>query len=586
MKAQLMNGSIKRKIMIAFAALVLLPITVLCSYFYYQTNQYIQSQIVSNSSIALSQAKANVVNKMNIVTSASDHIAFNDTLRNFLSEEFIVNGDSMDMYREKIVPLLKYGTYFNQFNIHNIALYVSNVTIPEGYGVVWHISALRSQEWYQKFMQSDMTTQWWSHEGVPIDHSGIVGAIYTYAHKIHSMDGEFLGIVAVDILQKDLFSFLTGASEEAYTFVLDPSRGAFMQQRSDIFRWHSDKRQAEMTQSLQGSFRYEDSIVVYSDLPALDVLLGIMVESAYGASFKLFAATLAIIGVCIISILLFYKVIKMLFTLFKKSISAMDHAIDTGLPLQLPLDRKDEFGVIADKFNTLLLKIQHLMREMVQKELLHKDTQLKALQYQINPHFIYNTIDIFSAKMELAGQYDVSEAFSDFGKILRYTIDDPTMYTTLECEIDHLSRYANLQKMKYGDRLRVLVDIPDELLSACMITFILQPLVENSIKHGFGDRDKLEVVIEAKLIERRNIQITISDNGNGMRHEQVDALNTLFIGPSNRQKAPEQSVGIGLRNINERLKLFYGDHYHLTMESKLGTGTVTSIKIPWREKEW
>lgn len=571
--------------MIAFAALILLPITVLCSYFYYQTNQYIQAQIVSNSSIALSQAKANVVNKMNIVTSASDHIAFNDTLRNFLSEPFIVNGDSMDMYREKIVPLLKYGTYFNQFNIHNIALYVSNRTIPEGYGVVWHISALRGEEWYQNFIRSDVNTQWWSHEGVPIDHSGIVGAIYTYAHKIYSMDGEFLGIVTVDILQKDLFSFLTGDSEDAFTFVLDPARGAFMQQRSDIFNWHSDKRQSEMSRSMQGSFRHEDSIVVYSDLTALHVLLGIMVENAQAANSKLLAATLAIIGVCVISIFLFYKVIKMLFALFKKSISAMDHAIDTGLPLQLPLDRRDEFGVIADKFNTLLLKIQNLMREMVQKELLHKDTQLKALQYQINPHFIYNTIDIFSAKMELAGQYDVSEAFSDFGKILRYTIDDPSMYTTLESEIDHLSRYANLQKMKYGERLRVNVDIPDELLSACMITFIIQPLVENSIKHGFGNRDRLDVSIEATLIEGRNVQITISDNGNGMRHDQVDALNNLFTSPSNRQHTPDRSIGIGLRNINERLKLYYGDRYHLTMESRLGTGTITSIKIPWREQE-
>jgi two-component system sensor histidine kinase YesM len=209
------------------------------------------------------------------------------------------------------------------------------------------------------------------------------------------------------------------------------------------------------------------------------------------------------------------------------------------------------------------------------------------LQAQINPHFIYNTINLFSAKTELAGLYDVSEAFADFGQILRYNMNNQSAYATIDQEIHHVLRYIRLQKMRFGERLTINWTCEEQILQTPIIRFILQPVVENSIAHGMRNRSRLLITLDVKQNSRREIIIIISDNGAGISDTKLATLNRFFEQGTNDAPpvfAQGTGSGIGLGNINERLRLFYGDVYTIKMESAEGHFTRTLITVPIREE--
>ncbi|OXM16975.1 sensor histidine kinase [Paenibacillus herberti] len=582
MKRQL---SIKAKVTYAFIFLILLPTALLCGYFFDQTQKHLTQQTINTSKMVLSQLQSNVTSKINIVESVSDSIAYNSRLQSFLADPFQPGGDSINAYAREIVPLVKYGTYYNTVLIQyirlDVSLYLTNYTIPEGFDSIWHDTYIQKEKWYQDFLRSGKNSLWYRSDSNSKQGSSAVK--YTYIQKIHNTNGQYLGLTSIEVLQKDLYSFLSESPDGTDAFVFDPAKGLFLQQKKtdDSIK---QERITNIRSDTGGSFQKNGEVVVYEPLTSLGTIIGIAVPKASVTSSQLLGTTMAIIGISALSLLLFYTVIKQVFRLIKRNILTMTESIESGFqPLPSP-KRQDEFGVITEKFNILLSKINLLMKEGIQREVVHKDVQLKALQYQINPHFIYNTIDIFSARMELAGQYEVSEAFSDFGKILRYKIEGDSKFAMLGYEIDHLKRYVNLQQMKYGDRLQMNIQVPSSLNTCRMIKFILQPLVENSVKHGFGSRDTLTVIIEASLLENAALQIAVWDDGIGISADRLAEMNRMFD-QQQQSGTWEHSEHIGLKNINERLCLFYGVQYRLVMESTEGRYTKATVTIPIQEEE-
>jgi LytS/YehU family sensor histidine kinase len=216
---------------------------------------------------------------------------------------------------------------------------------------------------------------------------------------------------------------------------------------------------------------------------------------------------------------------------------------------------------------------------LAKQELVNKDVQLSALQHQINPHFIYNTMEVFSSKMELYGHYAESEAMSSFASIFRSNINIKTSYSTVREELAHIRDYINIQRLAYAN-LNLLAEIPDELLSCKIIRFVFQPIVENCIIHGSRSKsDALTIVISAER-KAQTISFCISDNGLGMESGQVTRLNEIFKGKAGEESARGRDSSIGLSNINARLKLFYNDKSRLKVNSIPNEGTSVSFTVP------
>ncbi|WP_337099877.1 sensor histidine kinase [Paenibacillus sp. YIM B09110] len=519
----------------------------------------------------LSILKSGMEGKLDLVESVSQSITYNARLHVFLEDPFENQNGSMEEYLQFINPIVFYGVQYNQVDITSIKVYMNNYSIPEGFGSFYHDTAVQGTSWYDSFIESEKRSLW-----ISLPEEGT----YEYLQKIVTMEGHFLGVTRVTLLKQSLLASLDETSVDGSgVFVADSAQRLLYANTEDFLS------PAIVNRSLiDDQFEQNGRLYIQDQVNRLHITVGMAQSLPRSLQSYQLLTTAGFIAAIVLSIFLFYQVLKTTFVKIKASIRSMDYSIRTGFVEMIPVERNDEIGVISEKFNTLLVQINSLVSDMIKRETVHKDAQLRALQAQINPHFIYNTINVFSAKTELAGLYDVSEAFADFGQMLRYNMNGQSEYATVKQEIDHVLRYFRLQKLKYGERLQMEWTCDSELLGQSIIRFILQPVVENSITHGMSNRKDMVITVDVNLNDRNEIVIVIMDNGSGISAARLTELNQYFqrgqdvIGPLT--SLGSMGTGIGLGNINNRLRLFYGDSYTIRLESMEGRFTKTLLTVP------
>ena len=570
MRRYLHTMSIKSKVTLAFVMLILLPFSVLGLYTYDQSQRYMRDQLIANSQMTLKQMKYMIENKVDLIESVSNNITYNYRLQQFLGSPFSQDNNSVDTYFSYVSPLIHYAMLFQKINTEKISVYMSNETIPEGFGVFYHETKARQEPWYDAFEHSAGKSAW------VLRSSEELGETFGYMQKMISLEGSDLGFTIVDVRPNELLAPVIETVESDQAIVIADGQGRILYPEQGNASVHAQR----VEPPLPGSYSiHGNQLFIRESIKGVDLTMLMTITLPRSFSSLHVATNLAFLAAMVLLLFAFYSVLKMALRKMKTSIRQMAHAIESGFE-PIPIDRQDEFGVITEKFNVLLNRITMLMKDMIRKETIHKDTQLIALQSQINPHFIYNTLDMFSAKMELAGQFDVSDAMADFGKMMRYNMDAQSRFTTLEAEIRYLEQYMNLQKVKYSDRIDLSIRVPDVLLPCRMIRFILQPIVENCIKHGFRQQEPLRIELDIALTTNRTIRLSVRDNGQGIAPERLAELNERYRTSVYPAGGSQLRESIGLGNINERLRLYYGEEYFLQLDSALGDYTETIVTIP------
>ena len=233
--------------------------------------------------------------------------------------------------------------------------------------------------------------------------------------------------------------------------------------------------------------------------------------------------------------------------------------------------RKDEIGVLYSEFTLMLDKIENLINDNYRKQLLIKDAQYKTLQAQINPHFLYNTLESINWIAQLNNQDRIADMVQALGDLLRVSINAKKIFLTMQEEAELLRQYVLIQKIRYEERLEVTIDLEDSLNDYLIPKLTLQPFVENSIKYGL---EACNGVCRIKIrIEDRDgrLVIHIGDNGPGM---EKDLVRRILAG-----EVEARGSGIGIKNIHARLRQFYGDEFSLDIDSVRGRGTTITIVV-------
>lgn len=245
---------------------------------------------------------------------------------------------------------------------------------------------------------------------------------------------------------------------------------------------------------------------------------------------------------------------------------------------------KDELSEAFADLQVMVEKIQEkeaamYQSQIVEKELMNKQQEMefKMLASQINPHFLYNTLETIRMNAFAAGDREVATAIKLLGKSLRYVLENTgTASTTLEKEMNYIETYIKIQKLRFGSRInyKITIDEPVRLKDYQILPLLLQPIVENAILHGLEEKDTGGMVVVHIYLEE-DLHIDISDNGCGMELNQVRKLrNSILV------RNPEIKSSIGLYNINQRIKLCYGSRYGMSISSVPGQGTMISLVIP------
>ena len=236
-----------------------------------------------------------------------------------------------------------------------------------------------------------------------------------------------------------------------------------------------------------------------------------------------------------------------------------------------------EVESLSHSFLLMVQRIEELMEEVRATEAVKRQRELDALQAKINPHFLYNTLDSVVWMAETGNNQGVVKMVTALASLFRISIAKGHDTITLKEELAHVESYLDIQAMRYKDKFRFSIFLPEELENVPTIKLIIQPIVENSIYHGIKYLQEEGLIeISAKAVEKDKIEIKVKDNGVGM---PPDVLSTILDKERERNHISDGN-GIGLINIDERIKLSYGDEYGLSIESELDEGTTVTITIP------
>lgn len=403
---------------------------------------------------------------------------------------------------------------------------------------------------------------------------------------------EEIGLVIIDLdasFMKDVVaSHKLGTSGRYY--IIDKEGNPLFAPRHEIVHLSNQWNQDLFTDKENGHFTMKANnkewFVVYSTLKDTEWRIVGLAEKAdimSSANEIRNLIFLSVAGSILFTITLYFFITSSLTRPLRELQAKMDLVGEGKLDVQIQNPSQDEIAKLGESFNQMTKQIQILMDKSIEEQIQIKKAELRALQVQINPHFLYNSLDtiIWMAEGQKSEKViDITKALSHF---FRITLSQGKDLITLEDEMAHIQNYLIIQQMRYRDILEVEFDIKPDVLPFHILKLTLQPIVENAIYHGIKNkRGQGLLSIRAKLQQDHNILIEIEDNGIGMTEEKLQTI-THRINHPLEGEFPKQG-GYGMINVQQRLRLFYGSPYGLRIESKDQEGTKCTILIPAEKK--
>ncbi len=288
----------------------------------------------------------------------------------------------------------------------------------------------------------------------------------------------------------------------------------------------------------------------------------------------------SILAMILMSVII-YILTNLLLVKINQIIASMRKVEDGKLDVRVNVSGQDEMSELALHFNRMISKIGDLISEVVNKQEAKKNAEIHALFTQINSHFIINTLQNISMMAEIDSKYELADAMNSLGKLLRYSIKWTKEYVRLKEEIEYIGNYIILMNIRYDYEIKLNIQVPPELMEYEVLKMMLQPAVENAIYYGIEPLGENGEITIRGYSDEENTSIEIIDNGMGMDVESLEKVRQALTSdiPVD-MRLEKKGNGIGLKNVNERIKLFYGNKYGIEISSIKGSFTKLTIRLP------
>lgn len=281
--------------------------------------------------------------------------------------------------------------------------------------------------------------------------------------------------------------------------------------------------------------------------------------------------------ICLVTILLSHPISKGLTRQLERMTRTMERIKGGETELRMTDLQEDEIGKLGMTFNDMLDQIEGLIAREYEAKLLINKAEYKALQAQINPHFLYNTLDTMSSIAEIQECHEISTLSQSLSNIFRYSLDMRNPFSTVSKEIAHLKNYIYVMNVRMMNEVEYIFDVEEDVLQDTLPRISIQPLVENAINHGLRNAHGEKKVWVRAFQEGEHLRITVEDNGVGISRQRMSELLN--------DSGTEKGDSIGLSNIHSRMQMLYGKEFGVTIESEEGQGTKVSLHIPRRKMD-
>ncbi len=388
------------------------------------------------------------------------------------------------------------------------------------------------------------------------------------------------GIVVIEI-NPEIFRSLLLSNQSLpisqYTFIVDKKGQILCTNRTVQPKWlekiETTFQNGERSFILEWDQETYDVFGQYNGLTGWKTYSVVAVQDIFPQAAQLRGTIAMIVMLAVFAGLVAVTVLSCSITALIRELSnAMKQVEQENFDIEIQSRRKDEIGHLITSFHYMVGKIRQLICEVYQKKIEQKNAEIRALQAQINPHFLYNTLDSINWMLIERDEQDISDVVISLGEILRYAVGGQNHLVPLGSEARYIESYLFIQKNRLEDRLNYQWELAEDTLDVLVPRLIMQPIVENAVIHGIEPLKKGGVILMKAWIEKEMLLIRVTDNGRGMNQEELEALREKISGT-------DEIENIGMRNIQRRMELTYGQEQAMEIESVQGEGTTITLRM-------
>ncbi len=597
------HRSIQTTIALAFGALVLAMALVMALLSYTFTQDAVTQTSRDYTQLLVGQIQTNIDSYVTHMENIAEVVHLNEQVQSYLSSVGHLSPDAVRQYRARISAFL--SSIAHTRNDISLILIVDTRgrVIAQDPGIRVRSSVtLESESWFNRA---------WDAGGKPVISSphvqNIVEGVYrwviTLSRTINDeKTGRRIGVLLVDLNFSVINNLVNNISlgKRGYVFIVDPKGGIVYHPRqellySDLEREHIDRVLAASHGSFTVSDKTGDRIYTVDTSSETGWrTVGVnyvsdLVRNRPTIQRYYFYLTMVCMAVAIfLAVIISHRLSRPVMRL-RKSMQAVEQG---NFDVSADVVGNNEIGALARDFNIMIAQIRSLMVRSAAEQEQKRKSELMALQNQITPHFLYNTLDSVIWMAEGRQYSNVITTISALARLLRLSISRGDELISIHDEIEHIKSYLTIQKLRYQDKLDFAIDVDRSLMRLKTPKVILQPLVENAIYHGIKNKDGTGQVLVTGRRVSGVVDISVADDGVGMSDQKRrNILNEAEVergGPGGVHTVAairRRSGRVGVRNVHERIQLYFGPAYGLTFESHNGSGTVVHIRLPVIDEE-
>lgn len=554
MRRWLEEQSIQTKLIVSYTVLGLLPMLLIAVYTYVNTRSILLRGLYEELSVQLEQTRKTLEDKAGDYYSVSTMLYMDDMLYNYLTVDYSQRGYE-DLYRFVDGLCTNIQTLYP--DISRISFYSSNDTLPEDDYYFYRLDWDHLPEWYGQASQAGGILYMGSE--------GEKGISFTRMMNLYEL-GKYSLYMKIEVTRESLESILDVGDQQVTLAVTGEEGKVKISNRPELLGTVQTWQGMDGQIVLQADAKYCGTLTMYTDSRRFNRVAG-------RAASRIFLVFCASMGIAFVSIYLYGR-------RFRKNVEKVLTGAQTigggQLDYQIPDPGEDEIGQIARSLNQMGSYINTLVEDSYKKELARKNSELNLLQEQVNPHFLYNALSSISSLALCNRDRETNQALIYLSEFYRISLNKGNQELTVREEIRLLESYLKIQQVRFGDFIQVEYQLDDTLLDRKVVKLSLQPIVENAIHHGRTDDGDVFHILLRLFEEKGKTVLEVIDDGCGIEPKKLFGL----------QNSLNQSQGgYGLRNVNIRIKLWYGEAYGVFLESEPGVGTKVRIDLPGAGRE-
>lgn len=546
----------RHKLTILLVISSLVPMTMLALYSHNSMSRLVRHNEVEDTSSILEQTRESIDSQIEVYTGLINYLTYSPDIEEVTNEKNMDNYVAYAKYTQIVDPLLTVPKSYHDA-INQIQIFADSIKVRHEYTLVPMDEI--GQEWWSSQLNDEVQVQWLVNTEKP--EIAAVRNIYDGRNRT--------AVLCITLDYNKIFKPLKNIiSDESGTMVLDQSQNIVYRDENIQDNDLADLRESDKI--LEQISKEYVAVNSTSQNTGWKFYLYKTKKSVEKSVYQMLLAEIPLIAGCVLIIFILGMAFSRLFTRKIEMLTEnMDQVNHGSREVTVTSDAEDEVGVLIRSFRRMMGEIDRLISEVYENKIALKEFELKALTAQINPHFLYNSLSIINWMAIKSGQKEISKVTLDLSTFYRTALSKGEDMVTVENCIRNIEAYLSIQLVMHDNDFAVEWKIDPQVKAEKVPKLILQPVVENALEHGLDVKEEGDKILQLSFLDAGDaVLLRVEDNGMGMEQSVAESLVTY------------QAEGYGLKNVNDRICLLYGEEYKIRITSSVGKGTVVEMRIP------